>query len=139
MTPTKQFVFPFLAATPARQRSVQHARTMLQELGHTVEYGSIIWDYLRTQPYDFPTATKLFTILQIAEATISSIANSLTIRQRLSQISLYFFSDIINFYAAPIPRLNLSETSVQQQILDFKINPEISRPYYWNNFLHLSF
>ena len=113
---------------------MQHARTMLRELGNTVEYGRIIWEHLSTQTYDRHTAITLFQVLRVAEATISSIAKSLLFRQSLSQISLSPLTEIIKFYAAPEPRLHLSNSSVQQQIIDFKINPGISRPYYWNNY-----
>ena len=109
---------------------------MLRELNTTIAYGSAIWNHLRTSQYDYSKTTKLLSLLSIAENTILSITNSIIIRNRINSIHIttHPFSNLIEFYSAPIPSYRVSSTSVKHQILEYQKNPDIFKPYYWNNF-----
>ena len=121
---------------PARPRLVQPPRNMLHELKTTIEYGSIIWRHLRTASYDYSKTTTLFNLLSIAENNIISITNCILIRHRLNSITStsHPLSQLLDFYSAPTVSCNISRNSVQQQLITYQQNPDIAKPFHWNNY-----
>jgi len=121
---------------PARSRLVQPPRNMLQELRTTLEYGSTIWNHLRTATYDHNRTKTFFNLLSIAENNIISIANSLVLRYRINAVTRtpHPLLRLIDFYSAPLVSGRNYKNSIQQQILEYQRNPDIEKPFYWNNF-----
>ena len=114
---------------PAHPRLLQHTRKMLHELGTTIEYGRILWDYLCRTIYDYKKTSQRFTRPSIAEQKIISIAHCVAIRNQLNSLTDtgHPFGRIIDFYSAPIPSYTLSGSTVKQQILEYQRNPTKSK------------
>lgn len=120
---------------PVRKRLVQAPRNMLHELRTTIEYGSTIWEYLRTATYDKNIASILSDVLSVAESNIIAISKSLIIRQRLTNnVRVHPLSSLVEFYSAPVPHCKVASPSLRQQIQAIKVRESTPRPFFWNNY-----